>query len=247
MDAVETKDWFKCWFDSPYYEMLYKDRDQAEADTLINNLLKYLQPNPNSFMLDLACGKGRHAISLSKDTYNVTGIDISKKNIRTAEKFSTTSLSFYIHDMRKPFMTNYYNYIFNLFTSFGYFENARENNAVIANIYNALRPDGIFVLDFVNITKAAQNLSEYEQKEIEGVKFSVRRKIENGFLVKDIHIIDGALQYNFEEKVSMFTSSLLKQAMEKHGFEIVKTFGDYNLSEFNIENSDRFILISKKK
>ena len=149
--------------------------------------------------------------------------------------------------MRKPFMANYYNYIFNLFTSFGYFKNARENNAVVTNIYNALKPNGIFVLDFVNITKATQNLSEYEQKEIEGVKFSVRRKIEDGFLIKDIHIIDGNLQYDFEEKVSMFTSSLLKQAMEKQGFEIVKTFGDYNLSEFNIENSDRFILISKKK
>lgn len=247
MSEVETKEWFKYWFDSPYYDILYKDRDQEEADLFIYNLVNFLKPAPDSFMLDLACGKGRHAISLSNMGFNVTGIDISEKNIHVAEKCENKNLSFYIHDMRKPFMVNYYDYIFNLFTSFGYFENERENNTVITNIYNALKPGGVFVLDFVNIQKAAHNLSEFEEKEIENVKFIVHRNISDGFLIKDIHVIDGGKQFDFEEKVHMFTPSLLKLAMEKHGLEIINTFGDYNLSNFDIDKSDRFILISKKK
>jgi len=247
MQAVETKEWFKCWFDSPYYDLLYKDRDQAEADAFIQNLVNFLKPLPNSFMLDLACGKGRHSISLSKKGFNVTGIDISEKNIHAAEKYNTRNLSFYIQDMRKPYMANYYNYVFNLFTSIGYFENERENNAVITNVYNALKPGGLFVLDFVNVHKAAQCLSHYEEKETEGIKFQVSKKIENGFLVKDIHVIDGSKQFYFEEKVHMFTEPLLKQTLIQHGFEVVNVFGDYNLNAFDLEQSDRFILISKKK
>jgi len=181
MQKVETKEWFKCWFDSPYYELLYKDRDQAEADLFINNLVKFLQPKPGSFMLDLACGKGRHAISLGKSGFNVTGLDISQKNIHAAEKYTAKNLSFYIHDMRKPYMANYYDYVFNLFTSIGYFENERENDAVFTNVHHALKPGGVFVLDFVNVHKAAQCLSHYDEKETEGIKFQVSKKIENGF------------------------------------------------------------------
>ena len=247
MPVVETKEWFKCWFDSRYYDILYKDRNQQEADTFIHNLIGFLRPSAGSFMLDLACGKGRHAISLGKMGFNVTGIDISEKNIHTAEKSQSKNLEFYIHDMRNPYMVNYFDYVFNLFTSFGYFDNERENHAVITNVYNALKPGGVFVLDFVNINKATHNLSEFEEKDVYGVKFKVRRSIVDGFLIKHIHVVDGPQEFDFEEKVHMFTPSLLKLAMEKQGFEIVKTFGDYNLSTFDVDSSDRFILISKKK
>lgn len=198
-------------------------------------------------MLDLACGKGRYAIALSKMGFNVTGIDLSEKSITIAQKNESSHLEFYIHDMRKPFMVNYYDYIFNLFTSLGYFDNERENNAIVTNIYNALKPGGIFVLDFVNIEKASKNLSEYEEKDIDEVRFLVRRKIIDGFLVKDIKVIDNGMQYDFEEKVQMFTAPLLKQSMEKHGFEVTHTFGDYNLDAFDNESSDRLIIVCKKK
>jgi SAM-dependent methyltransferase len=247
MPETVTKEWFKCWFDSRYYDILYKDRDQGEADMFMQNLINFLKPAPNSFMLDLACGKGRHAVSLSKMGFNVTGIDISEKSIHVAEKFASKNLQFAIHDMRKTYMVNYYDYVFNLFTSMGYFDNDRDNHAVLANIYNALKPGGTFVLDFVNSRKATQNLSEFEEKEIEGIKFSVRRSVHNDFLVKDIHVVDGAKEFNFEERVYMYTPLLFKMALEKLGFTIINTFGDYNLSTFNPDNSDRLILISKKK
>jgi SAM-dependent methyltransferase len=247
MSEIITKEWFKHWFDSRYYDILYKDRDQGEADMFTHNLVNFLKPAPNSFMLDLACGKGRHAISLSKMGFHVTGLDISEKNIHAAEKFQTKNLEFYIHDMRNPYMVNYFDYVFNLFTSLGYFDNQRENQQVITNIYNALKPGGIFVLDFVNIRKAAENLSEHEEKTIEGINFKVHRSIKDDFLIKDIRIIDGQQQFDYEEKVYMFTPLLLKFAMDKLGFTIINTFGDYKLSTFDPDNSDRFILIAKKK
>lgn len=247
MEETITKEWFTSWFDSKYYEVLYKERNQGEADMFINNLVKFLKPTPGSFMLDLACGKGRHAISLGKLGYNVTGIDISEQNIHIAEKSGSKNLEFYIHDMRKPYMVNYYDYVFNLFTSFGYFDTDRENHAVIANIYNSLKSGGTFILDFANINKCAKTLSQFEEKEVNGIKFAVRKHIEGDFLVKNIHVLDGSKEYDYIEKIHMFTPDELTSMIEKQGFTVGQAFGDYNLSTFTPATSDRFILISKKK
>ena len=59
-------EWFKDWFDSPYYHILYKDRNFDEAEQFINNLLTFLKPETNSRFLDLGCGKGRHSVFLNK-------------------------------------------------------------------------------------------------------------------------------------------------------------------------------------
>lgn len=75
------KSWYKDWFSSPYYHQLYKYRDDREAVAFIQRLIEHLQPKPNTMMLDVACGKGRHSIALSKMGFDVTGIDLSFPSI----------------------------------------------------------------------------------------------------------------------------------------------------------------------
>ena len=58
------KDWFQKWFDSPYYHVLYRDRDEHEAELFLRNLITKLDLKKGSEILDLACGKGRHSIFL---------------------------------------------------------------------------------------------------------------------------------------------------------------------------------------
>ena len=52
--------------------------------------------------------------------------------------------------MRLPFRVNYFDLVFNFFTSFGYFETARENDNALRTLKNALRPGGRLVLDYLN-------------------------------------------------------------------------------------------------
>ena len=78
--------WFINWFDSPYYHLLYKDRDEKEAKIFIDNLVSYFQIPRKSTLLDVACGKGRHAIYFNTKGMNVFGIDLSKKSIQIAQK-----------------------------------------------------------------------------------------------------------------------------------------------------------------
>ena len=56
--------------------------------------------------------------------------------------------------MRKLNTKNKYNYVFNLFTSFGYFENKKDNILVVQGISKALKKNGILLRDcksFINL------------------------------------------------------------------------------------------------
>lgn len=57
-----TENWFSSWFDTPYYHILYKDRNYREAQVFMDNLTHYLNLPEKAKVLDLACGKGRHSI-----------------------------------------------------------------------------------------------------------------------------------------------------------------------------------------
>ena len=142
-------DWFKTWFDSEYYHLLYKDRDHTEAEEFINNIYQYLNPNPNDTVLDLACGKGRHCIYLNRMGAAVEGCDYSENSINYAKQFENDRLRFYTHDMRNR-LPKTYDYIFNLFTSFGYFKFIEEHQITLQNIFNGLNDKGLFIFDFMN-------------------------------------------------------------------------------------------------
>jgi len=149
-DIILQMDWFENWFGSPYYSILYQNRDELEAQEFVESLLDYLQPPAGSTMLDIACGEGRYAHQLAGHGYRVTGIDLSECSIAVAKQSETDNLEFFVHDMRLPFITNYFDYAFNFFTSFGYFSHDRDNELAAKAFAGALRPGGILVIDYLN-------------------------------------------------------------------------------------------------
>src|SRR4051812_4584833 len=96
------KEWYKEWFNSPYYDTLYYKRNEQEAAAFIQLLIGHLDPKPESLMLDVACGKGRHSRVLAEMGFDITGIDISETAIAEAKKTETEHLHFFCHDMRLP-------------------------------------------------------------------------------------------------------------------------------------------------
>ncbi|HXL56976.1 MAG TPA: class I SAM-dependent methyltransferase, partial [Chitinophagaceae bacterium] len=147
---VQSIPWFKSWFDSAYYHKLYAHRSEKEAADFIDELITALQPDQHAAMLDVGCGNGRHCRQLAAKGFNVTGIDLAMSSIRQAKQYETSSLQFFQHDMRKPFGNNHFEYVFSFFTSFGYFKDETENQKVIRNMSNALKPGGRVVFDYIN-------------------------------------------------------------------------------------------------
>jgi len=243
---TEQKEWFEIWFDSPYYHLLYKHRDESEAEYFLNNLIDKLQFAASSRILDLACGKGRHCIYLNKKGFDVTGLDISEQSINSALEFSNENLEFYLHDMRNPFRINYYDVILNLFTSFGYFKSEKENKAVIRAVAQGLKPGGIFVLDYFNPEKIVSELKEKETKTEEGIDFSITRSVNGKFLEKQISVSDKGKNFIFTESVMLFSEKEISDYLQSFKLNVINLYGDYSLNQFEEDKSERMIFIAQK-
>lgn len=238
------KSWYTNWFDTPFYHILYKDRDYDEAQLFIENITHYLNLPEEAKVLDLACGRGRHSIYLNKLGYNVIGADLSKNSIEYARKSENETLHFEVKDMREPFDKKF-DAIFNLFTSFGYFENEVDNLTTLKAIKESLNDYGFAVLDFMNVNKVINNLVESETKEVEGITFKIKRWVADGYIFKNIQFSHEGESYDFTEKVKALTLKDFEQMMEEAGIYLLETFGNYKLQKFYSNESDRLIMIFK--
>ena len=231
------------WFDSDYYHVLYKHRDYNEARNFIDNIVEYLDLKKGSKILDLACGIGRHSIYLDKIGFKVVGTDKSPNNIKKAKASKNESLSFLQMEMIDD--TNHkYDVIFNLFTSFGYV-NHDYNLKTIKNIERQLKDDGTVIVDFMNTLFVKKNLVIEETKVIDDLSFKIKRKSDGKHIYKEIKFHDKK-NYFFQEKVMDLSLKDFENYLIKYNLKIIKTFGDYNLNEFDIENSERLIMVIKK-
>ncbi|MEO8150642.1 MAG: class I SAM-dependent methyltransferase [Bacteroidia bacterium] len=239
--------WYNKWFGTHYYDLLYNQRDEQEAKSFLDQLIKYLKPSSSNCFLDLACGKGRHSVYLNSCGYDVTGIDLSPQNIEHCKQFENPHLHFYVHDMRRILSANSFNYILNLFTSFGYFERSHHNQLAISAAAAALKSQGILVIDFFNAVKVMNNLVPYHKKKIQHLEFEISKKMEHNYIIKTIKVTDDNAEKFFYEKVQALTLNDFERFLTQANLSVVDLFGDYQLNNFDAQNSDRLIIIAQKK
>lgn len=246
---MSANKWFAAWFNSPYYHILYKNRDENEAKLFMSNLAEYLAIPPKATILDAACGKGRHSAFLASNGFSVTGFDLSPNNIAEAKKNYEAlianpyfHLDFYIHDIREPFCENSFDYVFNLFTSFGYFETEQENQLAINALAKSLKKSGVLVLDFFNTAKVINALPQSESKIIEGISFRIEKSLQGKFVVKDIFFEEK----HFQERVMAISYQDFLAYFNEANLRVKQCFGSYQLAEYDAENSERMIWIAEK-
>ena len=240
----KSENWFVSWFDTPYYHTLYKDRDEKEAQLFMDTIVHYLNLPEQAKILDLACGKGRHAIYLNQLGYDVTGADLSENSISFAKASENQTLHFQVHDMRIPFEEKF-DAVFNLFTSFGYFENEADNSITLKAMKDSLNEYGFAVIDFMNVSHVLANLVPEETKTIDQIDFHIKRYLEEGYIVKEINFEDQGEQFHFTEKVRALTLQDFEKMMEEAGLYLLDIFGDYKLRKFHKNESERLIMIFK--
>lgn len=253
-----TSAWYKKWFDSSFYHQLYSYRDEKEAAVFIDALIEMLKPRENSHMLDLGCGSGRHSKYLSSKGFQVTGLDLSSSSIRKARQSTYAGLQFSVHDMRVPFGWNLFDYVFNFFTSFGYFDDPREDDQVICNISDSLKQGGLLVMDYINSAYSEQQLVASEIKEIDGIIYHITRWTDKKHFYKKIRIEDvspegpnsigpnstGPIQ--FVERVAKFNLAQFNEMFERNGLYLQSVYGDYRLNDYENTSSPRLIMLAKK-
>lgn len=241
------ENWFKDWFNSPYYHLLYSNRDDNEAEQFIKKLIDNFHLSTNLQIIDIACGKGRHSKFISSLGYEVTGIDLSEESINEAKKEENSQLHFAQHDMREVYKKGYYDIALNLFTSFGYFATEEENQKAVSAMAANLKDGGFLVIDFLNVHKVLAELPLNEEKHIGNIHFKIDKYLKNNFITKDIYFEDKSINFHFTEYVKNINLEQFEKYLWNAGMKIEFIFGDYQLNPFDKNLSDRLILISRKK
>lgn len=244
--------WYKEWFSDKLYLDIYSHRNEEEAGHMIDLIQRNIDIRTGAKVLDVACGAGRHSLHLAKRGFHVTGFDLSEFLINEAKrsladaKENDLKVKFLIKDMRKFNFKNSFDLAVNIFTSFGYFDNDEENFNVIKNISGSLRKGGYFVFDFINSENIKNTLVPKSRKKFGDIEVIQKRRIENGFIIKDITVKkSGEIRY-FNEILKLYNSKELIKYFNKFNFNIKKLFGDYYGNKFHEKKSKRLIIIAQK-
>jgi len=241
------KNWYKEWFGEDYLTV-YQHRDDKDATRLIRLIRKHVPLHPDSVLLDLACGIGRHSYLLSRYSDNVFGLDLSDSLLRVAmeKKIADKSPSFVRADMRYfPFKIKF-DVVFSLFTSFGYFDKDEKHLKVAREIADSLNEQGTFVIDYFNADYVRANLVPYGERLMGDIKIKEKRWLSENWVHKNIVIKkEGEPETYFQESVRMFELKELTALLQSAGIVTEGIFGDYEGSAYS-SLSKRMILIAKK-
>ena len=158
--------------------------------------------------------------------------------------FANEKLHFKVHDMREM-CNEKYDAIFNLFTSFCYFEDDADNYKTIKAIHNSLTETGFAVIDFMNVDYVLENLVANEIKSVDGIDFHIKRYLKDGHIYKEIDFEDKGEKFHFTEKVQALRLEDFEKIMEEAGIYLLDIFGDYKLRKFFKTQSERLIMIFK--
>jgi len=245
---MSEKEWFKYWFNSEYYHILYNNRDEHEAEGFISKLTAFLSLKQGAKVLDVACGKGRHSKTLVKLGYVVDGIDLSENSIAEAQKYACDDLHFAVWDMREVYKPGYFYCVVNLFSSFGYLPTEEDNAKALQAMAANLQPGGVLVLDYLNAESAIKKMKAREIIERGETQFHIRKRVEDGFIKKQIEFIDrdGTLQ-EYEEQLRVIKPGQFRDMFAAAGLTIENVFGDYTLNEFESGSSPRQIIVARLK
>ncbi len=249
--APNEPEWYQTWFGTKYYDSLYALRDEKEAEFFLQRLTAVLGLRGSERILDVGCGKGRHAQWLIQQGFQVVGIDLIEENIRAAQRRFGHRASFFVHDMRRTFYVNYFDAVFNFFTSFGYSASDRENGWVIRNMAMALTAGGWLVIDFLNPRKVLAELVPEETKHIQGVHYLIRRTVKAGngvpVLVKNITIDDHGKWLHYQERVKLYEPEHFQTWFAQCRLRLHSLYGDYQMTPFDRDCASRLIFVARKE
>lgn len=242
MSAPE--DWFRHWFGETYLS-LYPHRDEAEAEAGVRLLGERLAPADGERVLDLACGAGRHLPFLRSLGLWPVGLDLSRPLLRQATRAGPFPLV--RGDMRRlPFRSGAFDHLASFFTSFGYFADREQDEAVVAEARRVLRAGGGFLVDYLNAPRVRRTLVPEDEDVVGGRRVRQTRRLEGDTVVKRIEIggEGGQEPEVHHERVRLYRPDELERLLARGGLRAEARLGGYDGSPLG-PDSQRVILVGR--
>lgn len=243
------------WFDDEsfwreFYPVMFPKERIAAADEQIEKVLALTKPAGGT-VLDLCCGPGRCSIALAKRGFSVTGVDKTKyllDKARANARASGVKVEWVQTDMRDFVRSDSFALVLSMFTSFGYFDDKREDLLVLKNLFASLNPGGACLIELLGKEHLARifqpttstvlpdGTTVVERHEI----FDDWTRVQNEWL-----IIRNQRVKRFKFHHTVYSGLELRQQMACAGFIGVTLHGSLDGSEYG-PSAERLIAIGRK-
>lgn len=200
-------------------------------------------------VLDLCCGPGRHSVELARRGFHVTGVDRTAYLLDQARSRDTDQAVEWVQqDMREFRRPGAFDVACNLFTSFGYFDAEADNLKVLRNVYESLKPGGVFVMELLGKERLARVWQSSICSDYPGGITLVQRpkvaanwsRVENEWIL----IKEGrARTFRFGHWI--YSGRELQERLTGSGFATVELFGDLGGSPYGVD-ALRLVAVAKK-
>ena len=232
----------KEWFDDEsfwreFYPFMFPAQRVADADEQVARVLALTKP-PGKSALDLCCGPGRCSIALAKKGFKVTGVDKTKyllDKARARARAAHTKIEWVQADMRDFIRADSFDLVLSMFTSFGYFDDRREDMAVLENMLGSLRPGGVCLIEVLGKERLAKILQRTTSTTLpDGTTVVERHEIFDDWtrVRNEWLLIKNSRVKRFKFHHTVYSGLELRDRMERAGFIDVKLHGNLDGDEY---------------
>ena len=243
------------WFEdqtfwNKLYPFLFTDRKLEAAEVEVLSVLE-LSGLEQGDVLDLACGPGRHSVTLAKQGFRVTGVDLSPFLLRKARERAlaqNVDVEWVREDMRRFVRPESFDLAMSLFTSLGYFESSDDDLDVLRNIHRSLRRGGALLIELAGREPLARGFQPTTSKELADGRLLVERhevvgdwtRLRNEWIV-----IEDGTATTFRFDIRFYSGQELKALLLKAGFSDVRLYGGYDGRQYGLD-AERLVAVARK-
>lgn len=245
---MNNQEWYIEAFEE-WYPIVYQHRNDKEAREQVEFVFSELNIQHNHKILDLCCGYGRHLIFLYSKSSFLVGFDLSVYLLKKAQKFLSDKALLVRGDVRYlPFLPESFDIVLNFFTSFGYFDDDKENIRQIEQVSFVLKNKGTFFFDYLNPAQVEKIKNIETEKTYQSYIIKENRcydKSKNE-LRKDVSIyLNSQLKKSYIERIKIYSLDEILEMFTSQNLYIKKIYGNYNKEPYTKE-SPRLIIVGEK-
>jgi ubiquinone/menaquinone biosynthesis C-methylase UbiE len=238
-----------------FNEMGYYWAEIAKQNST-NRQIEFLQKllNLDGYILDLACGTGRHSIALADKGYCMIGIDFST-NLLKISKQQLKTIDVLQCDMRfLPFKNKTFSATISIDNSFGYLPSQKDDLQTLAEVRRVLKQNCPLVLDVFNqpniIAKYQTKTTLPKWREYPSFFLLQQRTLsDHGDWLHDSWTVRNKVSGQkriFKHTVRLYKPEELQKLLDKTNFEVSHIFGDYEEQKHK-SDSNRLIFVANSK